>query len=95
MLAMTMVMAWGRLFFARRLVALSIRHWIFRIALPVAVVVVPSALAAWSIRYLMPVSSLSRVAATTVVSAFVLLPLSWFLVLSAQEREFVLRRIRK
>ena len=95
MLAMTMVMAWGRLFFARRLVALSIRHWIFRIALPVAVVVVPSALAAWSIRYLMPVSSLSRVAATTVVSEFVLLPLSWFLVLSAQEREFVLRRIRK
>lgn len=84
--------AWGRLFFARTLVGMSIRLWVSKVMLPVVVSAVPSAVLAYSV-VLSAAPSFSRVVLTTLVAEVVFLPSAWFLALSREERAFASERI--
>lgn len=80
--------AWGRLFFARYLVGMSIRVWLTRVMLPVVMSAVPSVVLAYAVVALLA-TSFSRVVLTTLVSEVAFLPGAWYLALSLEERAYV------
>lgn len=84
--------AWGRVWFARGLVGMSARYWLFRILLPLTAVTVVAGAVGWAPRlFLGP--SFWRVCLTTAVTEAVMLPAAWFLLLDKDERAFVLTRL--
>ena len=90
----TTICAWGRVWFARRLVGMSARHWLFRLLVPVAVTIILTGLFGYSTRLFMT-PGFSRVLATTILCELVLLPLVWFVLLDESERQFILNKIRR
>ena len=94
MLITTMLCAWGRAWFARYLIGLSARYWIFRIMLPIAIICLLGGLAGFSSRYIMD-AGFVRIMVTTIVTEIVLLPTTWFLLFDNEERDFVAMRVRK
>ena len=74
-----------KLYFGRRLCGFSVRQWLGKVALPLAVT---TALASFvgMIPYMMFNPSFVRVAITTAIVEAVLLPLVWFYVLDKSER---------
>lgn len=77
-----------KLYFARKLGGMSIRHWINKIALPIIIVVVVSVCVGLPVRfYIKP--SLGRVLLTTMLCEVVFLPLVWFIVLDEAEKLLV------
>ena len=84
--------ALGRVWFARSIVGLSARYWTFRVVLPVLLTTCVSGAGAYCIRLLMAESVL-RVLITTIVYACVFMPMIWFVVFDAAEREFVYVRV--
>ena len=89
----TTICAWGRVWFARRLVGMSARHWLFKLLSPVAIIIILTGLLGYSSRLFME-PGLCRVLVTTCLCELVLLPLSWFVLIDVNERQFVLVRIK-
>ena len=90
----TMMCAWGRVWFARHLVGMGARYWLFRIMAPVAVTIVLVGGVGFLTRIFMNVGLL-RVCATTLVCELALLPLAWFVLLDGEERQFVVAKFGK
>ena len=80
--------AWGRLFFARSLVGMSIRVWVTQVMLPVVMSAAPSAVLAYVVVVRLA-PSLGRVVLTTLVAEVAFLPGAWYLALSREERAYV------
>lgn len=91
---MTAVCAWGRVWFARTLAGMSARHWAFGIMLPILVLSGLAIGAGWSTRLFMS-QSIVRVIVTTAVCELVMLTVSWTLLLSCEEKEFLVTRFKK
>ena len=87
-----MLCAWGRVWFARRLVGMSSTYWFTKILAPLLMVAVLSLAAGLVPRFLwMP--SFLRICATVLMVEFALLPLCWFCVMDESERSFVRSKI--
>lgn len=82
----------GRVLFARKLVGTSAWYWLKRICIPLAVLTVVTLAIGYVPRLFMQ-ASFMRVCVTTILVELVMLPLSWFIVMDASEREFVMSRI--
>ncbi len=87
------VCAWGRVWFARRLVGMSARHWFFRILLPLAALGAAGVGAGLLPRLWLHEGTLLRVALTTLCAEAALLPLAWALLLSREERDYLLAKL--
>jgi hypothetical protein len=90
----TAICAWGRVWFARHLVGMSARHWLFRLLAPVMITIILTGLFGYLTRLFMA-PGFCRVLLTTLLCELVLLPLSWFVLLDRNERQFVLNKIRR
>ena len=88
----TVMCAWGRVWFARRLVGMGARYWLFRIMSPVALTIALVGGVGSLTRFFIG-AGLLRVCATTLACELALLPLAWFVLLDSEERRFVARRI--
>ena len=88
MVVTIMLCAWGRVWFARSLVGMSARYWLFRIFIPLAVVGAISG-AVGLLPRLWMAASIWRIGVTGVVIEATLLPLAWCLLLDGEERYFV------
>ncbi len=93
MVATMVVCAAGRVWFARRIVGMSIRYWFRRVLMPLSCVILMS-LAAGSVTRLFMNASLIRVFTTTAIVEAILIPFAWFLILDSCEREFVISKLR-
>lgn len=94
MIATMIVCAWGRVWFARKLVGMSARYWLFKILVPISCVVLIAGSVSCLTRFIMP-GGFFRICVTTIVCETILLPLTWFFILDTSERDFVLSRIMK
>ena len=83
----------GRVYFARRTMAMSSVYWLMRIVLPTFAVMVISAAAGYCVRYYMT-AGFSRVLITTLLCESMFLPLAWFIALDAEERLFISKKIK-
>ena len=93
-MVITMAMcAWGRVWFARRLVGMSARHWLFHIFLPLFIVAAVSAGAGLSTRFFME-TSFVRVLVSGISVEMVLIVSSWIFLLDKEERNFVGSKIK-
>ena len=93
-MVITMVMcAWGRVWFARRLVGMSARHWLFHIFLPLFIVAAVSAGAGLSTKFFME-TSFVRVLVSGISVEMVLIVSSWIFLLDKEERNFVGSKIK-
>ena len=92
MVLMIMGCAWGRVWFARGLVGMSARYWLFRIMLPLTLLTVVSG-AVGLLPQLFFGPSFWRVCLTTAVTEAVMLPMAWFFLLDREERLFLVRKI--
>ncbi len=82
----------GRVYFARSVVGLPIRPWVFRVVLPIALISLATA-AVGALPQLFCGASFLRVVATTALCECVFLPLVWLFVFDANEREFVIAKL--
>ena len=87
------ICAWGRVWFARKLVGMSARYWIFHIMLPICCLALIVAVISSSTRLVLT-AGVFRVCITTILCEGVLLPLAWFLLLDDAERQYVVSRLR-
>ena len=87
-------LVYGRLYFARKLIGMSIRHWFFKVMTPIVTLIVVVSSVGYLPHFCMK-ASLLRVFTTTICCECVMLPLLWLVVLEKAEREFVAARIRK
>ena len=93
-MVLTMMMcAWGRVWFARRLVGMSARYWLVKIMAPICCVVFCVGIAGFSTRFVVS-SSLIRIVVTTLICELSLFPMSWFVLLDVTEREYLKRRVK-
>lgn len=91
-IAMVAVNSILRLVFARRLCGTSIRAWIKGVFVPMLMSMVLPAVVGFATRLWLP-ASFVRVCITATCCEAVLLPLAWFVVLSADERQYVSERL--
>ena len=92
-MVLTMMMcAWGRVLFARKLVGMSARYWLFRIMIPVFVATIIAGGVGYLSRFVLS-PGLSRVGLTTIFCEVAFLPLVWFVLLDASERLYLSNRI--
>ena len=92
-MVVTMAMcAWGRVWFARKLVGMSARYWLFKIMLPMGIVVGVIAGVVYLLHFML-MSGLPRVFATTIVCEVLLLTFAWFVLLDTSERLYLSSRI--
>lgn len=84
--------AWGRVWFARKLVGMSARYWLFHIFLPLVLLIVLSG-GVGLLPQLFLGPSFWRVCLTTAMTEAVMLPTAWFLLLDREERAFLLSRL--
>ena len=82
----------GRIWFARGIVGMSARYWVYKIIFPLLSVACCTFAIGYCIKCRLP-ESLYRLGMTTIACEFVLLSLSWWLVLTADERQYVLSRV--
>ena len=94
MIAMSLVCAWGRVFFTRKYVSLPIRVWFVNVLLPVLLLIIVALTCAKLVQLLMPAGFL-RIVVVTACSNSVLLLLCWYLVLDCGEREFVKMKLKE
>ena len=88
----TILCAWGRVWFARRLVGMSARHWLFRLLAPVAITIILTGLFGFLTRLFMA-PGFCRVIVTTLLCELILLQLLWFVLLDGNERQFIKERM--
>lgn len=87
-LVATALSAWGRTYFAQKLVGMNMKYWFHKVFLPLSTLILCSAGAGLLSRLFM-CPSVSRIFVTTVFVEVVLLPLSWLILFSADERIYV------
>ena len=88
-MVLTMILcACGRIWFARRLVGMGIRNWLYNIALPAFFVASLSFGIGYCTRFWV-VAGLLRIVITTLVCEVIFFPMAWFIVLSKEERQYV------
>ncbi len=85
--------AWGRVWFARRLVGLSALHWLTHILLPLILLAVAT-LGVGLVPRLWMEPSFARVCVTTALCEIVLFALAWFVVMDRDERRYVKQRLK-
>ena len=78
----------ARVVMARRVVDVSVRYWVTRILIPLALLIATSTAVGLVPMALLPPSFL-RIVITTASVEFALLPLTWFFMFDASERQFV------
>lgn len=76
-----------RLYMCRKLAGMSVRHWIFKVFVPIALLSILTLCIGYSTRVM--AASFLRIVVTTLVCELVLIPCSWFFALSAEERAFL------
>lgn len=89
-----MMLSYGRLYFARKIVGMSIRLWVTRILIPIIIVLMLSSVSGCVPRMFLA-QSVMRVLITTLMTEIVLLPLAWGFVLDSDERHFIVSRLKK
>jgi hypothetical protein len=94
MFLMTMVCAWGRVYFARSIAGMSGRYWMRTILLPLAFLFGIALFVGYLPHFVMQ-SGFLRVIVTTLVCEVVLLGLSWTFVLDTSEKAFVIEKISR
>jgi Na+-driven multidrug efflux pump len=93
-MVITMAMcAWGRVWFARRLVGLSARYWLLYIFLPLFVVATIAVSTGLLPRLFMN-TSFVRVLVSGLLVETVLVALSWLILLNKEERNFVISKVK-
>lgn len=80
--------AWGRVWFARKLVGLSASYWLKRVLLPLVIVASLSLSVGALPRYFIG-KSFMRIILTTGIVEAVLFPISWLFLLDVSEREYI------
>lgn len=94
-MVLTMMMcSWGRVWFARKLVGMSARYWLFKIMAPIGIVVSVVGAAGY-VPHLVLGTGLPRIFVTTIVCEVLLLPLVWFVLLDSSERLYLTNRIAR
>ena len=94
-MVLTMMMcSWGRVWFARKLVGMSARYWMFKIMLPAGIVVGVVGAAGYLPHFVLT-SGLLRIFVTTIVCEALLIPLAWFVLLDSSERLYLTNRIAR
>lgn len=88
----TALCAWGRVYFARRILNLSTIQWIYNTLFPIGLTCVITALIGF-LPHLFVNESFKRIILTTCFSEFALISLSWFCVLHIDEKEFIKEKI--
>ena len=83
----------GRALLARRLVGMSARLWLCQVIFPLSLVALPSLAAGFLPRVFLR-ESVIRVVITTLSVEIVLLPLSWRVLLTLTERQYICSRLR-
>ena len=84
----------ARLILGRKLVGMSIRYWACKVFIPlILIVVVTCAIGIIPSRYIPP--SAFRVCETSLLCGLAFLPLTWFVVLTCAERDFLIFKIRQ
>ena len=86
--------AMARVIFCRWQLKMSVMYWVKSVLLPVMVVSFLGYGIAYSVRYVMP-ASLMRVGVVSCVSATAVLIGGWYVIFSKEERDFVMRLLRK
>ena len=92
MVVTMIICAWGRVWFARRLVGMSARFWLFKIMIPLCLVSVAIAGVAFLLRLFMH-AGWWRLCATIAVCEILFIPSTWFVLFDASEQEYLLKRI--
>ncbi len=92
-LAMVLCVA-GRVVLSRRIVGMSGRYWLFRIVLPSVFLSIFCGALGYLPRLFMP-GGFIRVVVTTLVCEAAFLPLSWFLMLDADEKAYIVDKISR
>ncbi len=94
MILTMMFCAWGRVWFARKLVGMSAWYWLLRIFLPLVMLPLLSGAVGYSLRFFHEPSFL-RVCLTTILTEVALIPLAWFLILDQEERKFLREKVQR
>ena len=89
----TALCAWGRVFFARHLVGMSLRHWVTALLLPLSLLILLSLGAGSLSRFLLPPSPLRILLSASLTEATFLLA-SWKYLFAPEEREYLLQKAR-
>ena len=84
----------GRVWFARSLVGMSVKYWLHSVALPLVLASVIAIVIGFIPQMLMQ-ESFGRVVITTIMVEAVLLPMSWFFIMTEGERIFVMSALRR
>jgi Na+-driven multidrug efflux pump len=94
MVATMAVCAWGRVWFARRLVGMSACYWLKRVFLPLAVLILMAGGVGLAVQSVMG-ASFFRLLLSMLSVEIVLVVSSWFFVLDKNEKGGVLEKLRK
>ena len=89
----TVLCSLGRLFFARRLVGMSIRRWLREVLCPSLFAILLTGLVGYLIQLFMP-QCLARVGVTVLACEIVFVPVTWYVILNVGERRFMMSEIR-
>lgn len=84
----------GRLWFARRIVGMSIRFWLRDVIVPIAIAVLISGGLGYWVRYACE-ASLRRLILTSLVTLSSFLIMTWGIILNSGEKRFVLERVKR
>lgn len=82
-----------RVYYARIFVGLSAMRWFRQVVMPVAIVTAVAGGISLMPRILLP-SSFLRICVTSIISEIAMIPLLWYIVLSKEERVFLVGKIR-
>ena len=93
LVVMTIFSAWGRAWFARSLVGMSMRHWMCRILIPVGAGALLGSVCA-CVPHLLLEESFLRLCLTTLAAELALLPMFWSVALDKDERAYVIAKVR-
>lgn len=94
-MVLTMMMcSWGRVWFARRLVGMSARYWLFRIMIPTAIVSLVAGGFGYLARFAMNPNPM-RIGLATILCELAFIPLAWFLLLDCKERDYIAMRVKR
>ena len=84
----TLFCAWGRVFFAQKILNMPLKQWIMGVLLPTGFVCLVSATIGYLPHFIMD-ASIIRVLLTTCISEILLISLSWIAVFDANEKKFL------
>ena len=84
---------WGRVFFARCLVDMSIGYWLRKIMLPLFLTITVSGGVGFLPQLVMP-ASLLRIFVTGVCTEIVLITLTWLFLFDRKERDVIMMKLK-